>query len=73
MKDQLVRCPDTDISSALDKALNDRIDSLDGAELLREIEVFVEALTYWFQDLLKNLKSSWLLPTLTVGLGIFER
>ena len=71
--DQLVRCPDTDISSALDKALNDRIDSLDGAELLREIEVFVEALTYWFQDLLKNLKSSWLLPTLTVGLGIFER
>ena len=73
MKDQLVCCPDTDISSALDKALNDRIDSLDGAELLREIEVFVEALTYWFQDLLKNLKSSWLLPTLTVGLGIFER
>ena len=34
--------------------------------------VSLEALTYWFHCLKKYLKSSWLLPPLISGLGIFD-
>ena len=39
LKDQLVHCPDTDLSSALDKAIGDRVDNLTVEELMHEIEV----------------------------------
>ena len=40
LKDQLVHCPDADLSSALDKVLGDRINILDLGQLLHEIEVW---------------------------------